>query len=99
MILIVVILALKLPHASFDYLYRSLTLSINGISADGRPYPQGLCGMLIPGYFSVYYWRFHYEAYRISKKDTIKTWWKRAPKRLFNSYFLSDRRNHEYVRL
>jgi len=86
LILIVVILALNLPQASFDYLYRTLTLSIGGISADGKPIPTRAL-------WNAYTWIFVSILLAIpfmkpttsQLKDTLKIWWQRAPKPVFST--------------
>ncbi|NLL52724.1 MAG: L-lactate permease [Peptococcaceae bacterium] len=85
-ILIIVILALNLPQASFDYLYRTLTLSIGGISPDGRPIPTRAL-------WNAYTWIFVSIILAIpfmkptasQLKETVKIWWKRAPKPVFST--------------
>jgi len=86
LILIVVILALNLPQASFDYLYRTLTLSITGLAADGRPIPTRAL-------WNAYTWIFVSILIAIpfmrptsaQLKETLKVWWRRAPKPVFSA--------------
>jgi len=86
LILIVVILALNIPQASFDYLYRTLTLSIDGLSADGNPIPTRAL-------WNAYTWIFvsillaipFMKPTAAQLKDTVKIWWARAPKPVFSA--------------
>ena len=85
-ILIVVILALNLPKSIFTYLYAKLTLPINGLSADGKP-------IMTRALWNAYTWIFvsiilsmafiRPKAKEI--KDTLKIWWKRAPRPVFSA--------------
>ena len=83
-LLIVIILALNLPQASFQWLYVKHLFPINGLSADGSPiYTRVL--------WNAYTWIFVSTLISIPflkpKKgmltDTVKIWAKRAPRPVF----------------
>ncbi|NLI91940.1 MAG: L-lactate permease [Peptococcaceae bacterium] len=85
-ILIVLILALNLPQASFNYLYRTLTLGIGGLAADGKP-------IATRALWNAYTWIFvsillSMPLMRPSAsqvRDSIKVWLKRAPRPVFSA--------------
>ncbi|RJE47869.1 MULTISPECIES: L-lactate permease [unclassified Dehalobacter] len=86
LLLIVLILALNLPKESFDYLYRTLTLGIPGLSADGKPIAtralwNAYTWILVSILISIPIMRP--KAAQI--KDSIKVWWRRAPKPVFSA--------------
>jgi lactate permease len=86
LLLIGVILILNLPKEIFDYLYKTMTLPIAGLSADGKP-------ILTRALWNAYTWIFvsillsmifiRPKASEI--KDTLKVWWKRAPRPVFSA--------------
>lgn len=85
-ILIVVILALNVPPQIFDLLYRKLTMPINGLAADGSP-------IATRALWNAYTWIFVSTLLAIpflkptagQLKDTVKAWWKRAPRPVFSA--------------
>lgn len=85
-ILIVAILALNLPQQSFDYLYRTLTLSINGLAADGKPIPTRALWNAYTWIFVSVLLSIPFMRPTVSQvKDTLKVWWKRAPRPVFSA--------------
>lgn len=85
-ILIILILALNLPQQSFEYLYKTMTLSITGLSADGKPIPTRFL-------WNAYTWIFVSTILAIpflkpsmsQVKESLATWWKRAPRPVFSA--------------
>ncbi len=85
-ILIVLILALNLPQQSFEYLYKTMTMSITGLSADGKAIPTRFL-------WNAYTWIFVSTILAIpflkpsmsQVKETLATWWKRAPRPVFSA--------------
>ncbi len=85
-ILIVVILALNLPKPVFDTLYRTLTLPIRGISADGAGIPtralwNAYTWILVSLLLAIPFMRPTAK----QLKETVKVWWKRAPRPVFSA--------------
>lgn len=85
-ILIVVILALNLPKPVFDYLYRTLTLPIAGLSADMKAIPtralwNAYTWILVSTLLAIPFLR----PTRKQMAETVKTWWKRAPRPVFSA--------------
>lgn len=85
-ILIIVILALNLPKPIFDFLYRTFTLPITGITADGSAIPtralwNAYTWILVSILLSVPFLK------PTSKqmKEVLKVWWKRAPRPVFSA--------------
>lgn len=86
LILIVSILALNLPQESFNYLYRTLTLSIQGLAADGKPIPTRAL-------WNAYTWIFvsillaipFMRPSRTQLKESLRIWLKRAPRPVFSA--------------
>lgn len=86
LILIVLILALNIPKDIFNYLYRTLTLPIMGLTSDGKP-------LATRALWNAYTWIFvsiilsmviiRPKASQL--KDTLKVWWKRAPRPVFSA--------------
>jgi lactate permease len=85
-ILIAAILALNLPKPVFNYLYRTLLLPVNNLSADGKPIPTRAM-------WNAYTWIFisiilsvPFLRPKVSElRDTMKVWWKRAPRPVFSA--------------
>lgn len=85
-ILIATILILNVPKPIFDYLYRTALFPINGLTADGAPIATRIL-------WNAYTWIFVSIIISMiflkptSKElvDTIKVWWKRAPKPVFSA--------------
>lgn len=85
-ILIVVILALNIPTYMFDLLYRKLTIPITGLTADNSP-------IATRALWNAYTWIFVSVLISIpflrptatQIKDTVKVWWKRAPRPVFSA--------------
>lgn len=86
LILIVLILALNIPKDIFDYLYRTLTLPISNLSADGKP-------LATRALWNAYTWIFvsiilsmiFIRPKASQLKETLKVWWKRAPRPVFSA--------------
>lgn len=85
-LLIVIILGLNMPKDIFNYLYRTLTLPINGLSADGKP-------IATRALWNAYTWIFVSIILSMAfirptakqLKETMKVWWKRAPRPVFSA--------------
>ena len=83
-LLILMILALNLPKDVFNYLYRTLKLPINGLTADGKPLDTRAL-------WQAYTWIFvsiivaipFMKPTKQQLKDTWKVWLKRAPRPVF----------------
>lgn len=83
-LLIVLILALNLPKASFNYLYKTLALPIKGLTADGSP-------LATRALWQAYTWIFVSTILAIpfmmptgkQLSDTVKVWAKRAWRPVF----------------
>ncbi len=83
-LLTVIIIALNVPKPFFDFLYRTLTLSVNGLNADGSP-------IKTRALWNAYTWIFVSTILALPflklKKgvigDSLKTWLKRAPRPVF----------------
>jgi lactate permease len=86
LLLIVLILALNIPKAAFDYLYRTLKMPINGLSADGKPLDTRAL-------WQAYTWIFASTVLAIpiikptgaQLKETMRIWLKRAPRPVFSA--------------
>ncbi|MCX7709626.1 MAG: L-lactate permease [Clostridia bacterium] len=85
-LLIVVILALNIPKDIFNYLYKVQKVPILGVSADGKAIDTRAL-------WNAYTWIFvsillsipFLRPTSVQLKDTIKTWWKRAPRPVFSA--------------
>jgi lactate permease len=85
-ILIVVILALNLPKSIYNYLYFDLLLPVSGLSPDGLP-------IKTRALWNAYTWIFVSIILSMAfirptarqLKDTMKIWWKRAPRPVFSA--------------
>jgi lactate permease len=83
-LLVVMILALNLPKDVFNYLYRTLKLPIDGLTADGKPLDTRAL-------WQAYTWIFvsvlaaipFMKPTKQQLKDTWKVWLKRAPRPVF----------------
>lgn len=83
-LLIVMILALNLPKDIFNFLYRTLKLPINGLTANGSPLDTRAL-------WQAYTWIFvsvivaipFMKPTKQQMKDTLKVWLKRAPRPVF----------------
>lgn len=85
-LLIVVILALNLPKDIFNYLYRTLTLPIPGLSADGKPIPtRALWNAYTWIFVSILLSMVFIRPTAKQLKETVKVWWKRAPRPVFSA--------------
>lgn len=84
-ILIGLILAMNLPKPMYDFLY-NLKLPINGVSADGK-------GIATRALWSAYTWiavavvlsMFIMKPKLSEVKESVKVWWKRAPRPVFSA--------------
>lgn len=85
-LLIALILVLNIPKDLFDYLYRTLTLPVTGLSADGQP-------IATRALWNAYTWIFVSSILSMAfirptaaqLKDTVRVWWKRAPRPVFSA--------------
>lgn len=85
-ILIILILALNIPKPVFNYLYRTLTLPIYGLSPDGKP-------IFTRALWNAYTWIFVSIILSIpflrptasQLKETVSAWLKRAPRPVFSA--------------
>ena len=85
-ILVVVILILNVPKDIFTYLYKTLTLPIFGLSADGKPLPTRALWNAYTWIFVSIFLSMVFIRPKVSQlKDTFKTWWKRAPRPVFSA--------------
>lgn len=85
-ILIGVILILNVPKSIFDYLYRTALFPIKGLTADGSPIATRLLWNAYTWIFvSVILSMIILRPTAIQLKDTVKVWWKRAPKPVFSA--------------
>jgi lactate permease len=83
-LLVVLILALNLPKDIFNYLYRTLKLPVTGLTADGKPLDTRML-------WQAYTWIFasviisipFLRASPAQLRDTVKVWFKRAPRPVF----------------
>lgn len=86
LILIALVLALNLPKDVFNYLYRTLKLPINGLTADNTPLDTRAL-------WQAYTWIFVSTLLSIpfllpkggQIKDTLRVWLKRAPRPVFSA--------------
>ncbi|MDQ7798937.1 MAG: L-lactate permease [Candidatus Edwardsbacteria bacterium] len=84
LILIGLILALNIPKDSFNFLYRTLRLPINGLSADGKPLDtralwQAYTWILASTVLALPFLKPN----KVQIKDTMRIWLKRAPRPVF----------------
>ncbi|MDO9391074.1 MAG: L-lactate permease [bacterium] len=84
LILIVLILALNLPKDSFNFLYRTLKLPINGLTADGKPLDtralwQAYTWILVSTALALPFLR----PTKSQMRESLKIWLKRAPRPVF----------------
>lgn len=83
-ILIVVILALNLPKGIFNTLYYKWLMPINNVSADGAPiYTRALWNAYTWIIVSTLVSFIFIKPTTTQVKNTLKTWWKRAPRPVF----------------
>ncbi|MDP4126168.1 MAG: L-lactate permease [Bacillota bacterium] len=83
-LLVILILALNLPTDMFNFLYRKVTLPINGLSADGKP-------ILTRALWNAYTWIFvstflsmvFIKPTASELKESFKVWLRRAPRPVF----------------
>lgn len=86
LILILLILALNIPKDVFNYLYRTLTLPINGLSADMKALPtRALWNAYTWIFVSIIISMAIIRPKAAQLKDTLKVWWKRAPRPVFSA--------------
>jgi lactate permease len=84
LILIGLILALNIPKDSFNFLYRTLRLPINGLAADGKPLDtralwQAYTWILASTVLALPFLKPN----KVQMKDTMRIWLKRAPRPVF----------------
>jgi lactate permease len=84
LILIVLILALNLPKDSFNFLYRTLKLPINGLTADGKSLDtralwQAYTWILVSTALALPFLR----PTKSQMRESLKIWMKRAPRPVF----------------
>lgn len=85
-ILIVVILILNVPKDIFNYLYKTLSLPIMGLTADGSPLAtRALWNAYTWIFVSIFLSMIFIRPRASELKDTFKTWWKRAPRPVFSA--------------
>lgn len=85
-ILIVVILALNMPKDVFKYLYSTLLLPVKGLSADGKPiFTRALWNAYTWIFVSVILSMAFIRPTAKQIKETVKVWWKRAPRPVFSA--------------
>lgn len=85
-LLVLLILALNLPQGVFNYLYRTMKMPINGLTADGRPLDTRAL-------WQAYTWIFASTALSMvfirptaaQLKDTFRVWLQRAPRPVFSA--------------
>ena len=85
-LLIVLILALNLPHTIFNKLYRDWTLPILGLTADARPLDtralwQAYTWIFVSTFLSMAFIR----PTKAQLRDTFAMWMKRAPRPVFSA--------------
>ncbi|BBB90392.1 L-lactate permease [Methylomusa anaerophila] len=86
LLLIAFILILNIPKDMFNYLYRVLKLPITGVTADGSPIDTRAL-------WNAYTWIFISTIASMAfirptaqqLKNTLSTWWKRAPRPVFSA--------------
>lgn len=84
LLLVIFILLLNMPKDMFNYLYRTLKLPINGITADGRPLDtralwQAYTWIFVSILISIPFLR----PSKLQLKQTVSIWIKRAPRPVF----------------
>lgn len=85
-ILIVLILVLNVPKDIFNYLYRTVTLPIKGLSADGSPLAtRALWNAYTWIFVSIFVSMIFIRPKASQLKETLKVWWKRAPRPVFSA--------------
>lgn len=86
LILLVCIIALNVPKPVFDYLYRTALMPINGLTADGSPIAtRALWNAYTWILFSTVISMIFVRPTAAQIKDTVQTWWKRAPRPVFSA--------------
>ncbi len=86
LLLILLILVLNIPKDVFNYLYKELTLPIVGLSADGKPLPtRALWNAYTWIFVSIILSMLFIRPKMSQVKDTLKVWWKRAPRPVFSA--------------
>lgn len=86
LILIAVILILNVPQDIFNYLYRTLTLPIAGLAADGKPLAtRALWNAYTWIFVSIFLSMVFIRPTASQMKETFKVWWKRAPRPVFSA--------------
>ncbi len=85
-LLIILVLALNLPKDVFNYLYRTMLLPINNLTADGSPiYTRALWNAYTWILVSVLLSMIFLRPSKKQLKDTCSTWLKRAPRPIFSA--------------
>lgn len=85
-ILVVVILVLNIPKPIYDYLYSTLKLPVTGLTADGKPIATRFIWNAYTWIFVSIILSMAFIRPSVSQlKDTVKTWWKRAPRPVFSA--------------
>lgn len=85
-ILIVLILALNLPQDMFNYLYRTMKMPVSGLAADGRNIDtRALWNAYTWIFVSIILSFFIIRPGITQIKESVSTWWKRAPRPVFSA--------------
>ncbi len=86
LLLVAIILALNVPKSSFNFLYRTMKMPVVGLCADGRNLDtralwNAYTWILVSTILAVPFMKPSVAAL----KDTMKLWWKRAPRPVFSA--------------
>ena len=75
-----------MPKDIFNYLYRTLLLPVSGLSADGKPIAtRALWNAYTWIFVSVILSMVFIRPTTQQMKETLKVWWKRAPRPVFSA--------------
>jgi lactate permease len=86
LLLVALILALNLPKVSFDFLYRTMRMPINGLSPDGKPLDTRLLWQAYTWIFiSTFLSAVFIRPTGAQIKETFAVWFKRAPRPVFSA--------------
>ncbi|MDX9974742.1 MAG: L-lactate permease [FCB group bacterium] len=86
LLLVVLILALNLPQASFNWLYREMKMPILGLTADGKPLDTRLLWQAYTWIFvSTFLSALFIRPTGAQIRDTFSVWFKRAPRPVFSA--------------
>jgi lactate permease len=85
-ILVILVLALNVPAPIFNFLYRTLKLPVTGLTANGIPLDtralwNAYTWIFVSIILSIPFLRPKFSIIQ----DTLKTWWKRAPRPVFSA--------------